>query len=843
MEPTGIMLTAEEIAKLERITSRGVRLKYSEPAEYLDAGRHELVKLVAVRGGRQVHFDLAVLDSATQEKYRSQGDSESKIADSEEQNSESPAAGTYGETTISPQEALIQNLPSAPITANPPQELQNARQHYQLTLDLYDDSLDADLAPLPECKRPLARARFRVIERAVNGHWQSLIGQQRYGIEIRELDHYVQVLAKDSGHGRPQGENENWASHEVALLNWAEIERRLRIEANDPTAQIRPLPPRTIWRYINWFRHGKLPSHCPLCAAPIPGPREDLQDCKCENGHDVKPLKKIEALQNLDRIDKGVLDLHPAHAEYLISLFCSGDRTVKSLRTSWVDDKGKPHSIAKSKLQFGRPRSAQECYERLKLEIELGGDLPTPAPSIYVVERFYREAVPPTLAEISRVGFDNWKLKNHVYIPFTRTGALVNDAWLCDFRATNVSSWVDLDGKLRRIYCCAIMDFASRAVIVCFDFSPSAMLFKSTLRLALLTWGIPKQIWMDNGKEFTCEEVIGAEMRTWQARFECDDDARGIFTSLEIEPHYCLKYNPDGKAALERFFQRFDEIERSLPGWCGEKPVPTKGCYGRPDRWKSEVKLHKVFCANELPETPLWACDQLIQFETRWLAAKYHLLTRLHGHGLLGRTPAQIQEAFKGVRQIPNPAQLDLLLWYRRRVTARGDKVCADYHKRTLVYRSDAFLALTGDREVELHCDPHNPQRAIALDPLGRVPPIVPTLCEPQERSQDSVSEEIERQAAIRKRWHGATLAASRLAPVRGPEEYLALIEQAAQQKATALAREQGTGNREQVELPVYAAAQKALCEAGARPRAATAEPVVTVDPRDLKDVEDMFRR
>jgi len=894
MEPTGITLTANEIARLEGITAFSVRRKYFEQAEYLDENRHVLYQLVPVRGGRQIRFDLAVLDRETQAKYRSQEKGDSTSQDSKEvQNPGLPAAncplsdttalGTHGDEALNkvrvrrtPKAAdLSKQVCATHLDANPAQaeecsgqlaagsgqmqilrcaqndkrKAQNDSQpegydncsaqddksgagnRFQLTLNLYDDSVDANLAPLPAAKRPLAKARWKIIERAVDDKWRVLIGQTLHGITIRNLDHYVQALAKDSGHGKAAN-----LQNRSALLNWAEIDEQLRVESKDPSARISPVSPRTLWRFISWFKRGKAPSHCPLCGAAIADSKSPIPEgadlkvsatkATCEQGHAVEPLRGMEALQDLDRSDKGNIDLHPAHAEHLVSLFCSGDRTVK-----------------KSRLALQRPRSAQECWERLKLEIELGGDLPTPPPSLYVVRRFYNEALPAILRRISQQGLESGWLKNKVYIPYTRANCQVNDAWLCDFRRTNLSTWVELDGKLHRVYCCAIMDTASRDVIVCYDFFPSARLFKSTLRLALLTWGIPKEIWMDNGKEFTCEEVVGEGMRTWQERFECDDDAKGIFRALGVEPHYCIKYNPDGKACLERFFQQFDKLERNLPGWCGEKPVPTKGNFGRPDRWKHEVKLHKVFCANELPETPLWTTDQLIQFETRWLGAKYRAMTRLHGHGLGGRTPAQIQAAFKGVREIPNPAQLDLLLWYRRRVTARGDKVSIDYHKRTLIYRSDALLALTGDCEIEVHVDPINAERAIALDPLGKVPPIVLEACEPRERSQDALSAEMERQQGLRKRMLGATLVASRLAPVRGPEEYLALIEQKAKQKTTALDASTLNPAHQEVELPAYATVQKALCAAGPRAQPMTSEPVVTVDPRDLKDVEDMFRR
>jgi hypothetical protein len=321
---------------------------------------------------------------------------------------------------------------------------------------------------------------------------------------------------------------------------------------------------------------------------------------------------------------------------------------------------------------------------------------------------------------------------------------------------------------------------------------------------------------MDNGKEFTCREVSGDGVRHWAERFTFDDDSKSVFTKLGIEPHYCLPKNPNGKSPLERFFQQLDPVERQLPGSTGEKPNDGKRAFGRFDRWKHEVKLHRLFCANELPETPLWTVDQLVQFESRWIASKYRVLTKLHGLGLHGRTPAQIQAAFKGVRRIPDAAELDLLLWYRRKVKARGDKVSVEYHGRTLVFRSEALLALTGGCETEVHVDPVNAQRAVAFDLLGKIPPIVLEPCELRERSEDELAREIERQNGLRKRILGATLLASRMAPVRGPEEYLALVEQAAREKQRSLAAATLNPAPERLELSEYAEAVEVI---GNRPR------------------------
>ena len=265
------------------------------------------------------------------------------------------------------------------------------------------------------------------------------------------------------------------------------------------------------------------------------------------------------------------------------------------------------------------------------------------------------------------------------------------------------------------------------------------------------------------------------------------------------QPHYCLPENPTGKALLERFFQTFDRFEQTLCGSTREKAG------NRPQRLKEEERDHMKFCGGTRARTPLLRFDALFQPLTEHIEFRYR--HRKHrGAGMYGRTPAQVQAAFQGERKIPRAEELDILLWHRRFLTARGDKVSFVYHGRSLVFRSEQLLTLPGDTVVEVHVDPINADRALALAGGQTIllEPVNPT----GDQSTAEVKEEMRLKRKLEKAVRQAALAGSRLAPIPSPERALSMMKAEAEAKNIALEAER-QDVRSEFSIPVYSEAAR----------------------------------
>ena len=749
---TTTWLSAEQIAEREGTRPRYARRKYTRRARSSGGNLSDLMRLVPSNGGYKWHFNISLLDEATQKKLLATPRAAVPAP------AEQPAEPTSTPATlerISPARNIV------------------ASEALSQLLPLDFDNETAGTSAVLKSKLPWARARRRIIASLIpnnegEAQCKSWRGQTVHGILIGTNEDFVEALARDSKAPQP------------LLAAWNEINQELREATNNPRASISPISARTIWRYLDWYTNGRPLLRCARCGGDV-----DQRSGNCERCDSRQRLSPgLEALQDFERSDKNQIKLQPEHAKYLTAAYLGGDESVKQRK----------HALE-------RPRSAAECLELIRLEIA-SGNLPGPAPSYYKITRWVRQFIPRAMRDCGRLGEKRAFARRGPYIVRSHAHLQVNDIRYWDFRRLNVRTWIETDGCLYRPFLCAGLDAASRDVVFNFDLYPSAHLFKSTLRMALLKWGVAREEWMDNGKEFTCEEVTGSRgFRTWTARFELDDECISIFDNLGSEPHYCLKYNPTGKADLERFFQTFDRFERTLGGWTGEKAG------NRPQRLKEEEREHMEFCAGARARTPLLRFDVLFQFLQEMIEFRYR--HRKHtGDSMYGRTPAQVQAAFQGERKIPRAEELDILLWHRKSLTARGDKVSFLYHGRSLIFRSEHLLALPGDGVVEVHVDPINADRALAFT-NGRVIPLEP-INPTGGQSTAQVKEEIQRKRRQEKDIRWATLAGSMLAPVASPARSLAMAKAQAEAKNIAL-NAAPQGQRTELSIPAYSEAARLL--------------------------------
>lgn len=768
----GLWLTAEQVAELEGITPRGIRKKY------LQVG-NGLMRRVRCFGGKRVEFHVEILPAELQAKavelFGTDKERRPPVVLHPDQGPEPMGATAQTAATLPPQGSGESNerLPVPTTTAQIAGSLSTT---IIPRLPFLPPRIDTELHGIPQRNRPWALARWRAIQQILDNTWQRWQGQTVHGITISSRSDYVKAVAYDS------------AQAVSVLVDWSGLNAELRAGLHAAAASLTPLSEGTLWRWLSWFKRGR--SDCPAC---------HHRHCICGRAQRLNLPPGLIALHDPPATTTRRISICEEHQRYLVAAAMNGDSSVPA-----------------GSLALERPRSVNECLELLKNEIAIGA-LPGPLPSPSALKRYLRNVLPRVLRDYASNGAKRALARQGPYIVRDHKGIEVNDTWYCDFRRVNVRAWLDRDGPLYRVWCCAIIDAASRDVIINFDFTPSTGLFKSTLRNALLAWGRPRQLWMDNGKEFTADELLGSgEFRIFRRRFEVDADCESIFASLSIEPHYCLKENPDGKALIERFFQFLDAEEAKLPGATGRNDKE------RPERLKREERRHHEFQAELRPESPLWRIPKLIDYLTRRIDARYR--HRSHkGDGMYGRSPAQVQAAYRGLRYIPAAEELDILLWKRVQAKIRGDKISLRAFGRTLIFRSERLFATPGDGRVEVHVDPLNADRALALHPAFGVVLLEPVVPVGGKAGAD-LKAELTRQRHLERTIKRAAVAASRLAAIPGPEEALAKAEQVATRKQAALDTHR-RDRRKFLPLPEYAAAKRVL--------AAKAEEEIPVDADD----------
>ncbi|NMB33589.1 MAG: DDE-type integrase/transposase/recombinase [Clostridium sp.] len=121
------------------------------------------------------------------------------------------------------------------------------------------------------------------------------------------------------------------------------------------------------------------------------------------------------------------------------------------------------------------------------------------------------------------------------------------DCWQTDI---STGPYLNIDGKKVKTYLIAFIDDASRAIMAAsFSFDQSLVSVLSVFKTAVQRRGIPKKLFMDNGKVF----------RSDQLQFIC--------ASLGTIVSYAEVFSPESKGKVERWFQTLQRQWMNLLDW------------------------------------------------------------------------------------------------------------------------------------------------------------------------------------------------------------------------------------------------------------------------------------
>lgn len=200
-------------------------------------------------------------------------------------------------------------------------------------------------------------------------------------------------------------------------------------------------------------------------------------------------------------------------------------------------DKGKPRSLNDEVRQyvldaktFYPKRSANSIYHELVAKGIISAD----DVSISTVQRFIKN---------HGLKRSDSQIKDRRAFEMEYPG----DCWQTDI---SMGPYLTLDGRKHKTYIVAIIDDASRAVMACsFFYDQGLNSVLSVFKTAVQRRGIPKKLFMDNGKVF----------RSDQLQFIC--------ASLGTIASYAEVFSPESKGKIERWFQTLQRQWLNLLNW------------------------------------------------------------------------------------------------------------------------------------------------------------------------------------------------------------------------------------------------------------------------------------
>lgn len=252
-----------------------------------------------------------------------------------------------------------------------------------------------------------------------------------------------------------------------------------------------------------------------------------------------------------------------------------------------------------------------------------------------------------------------WKAENHdLYLQATNPDAFKNSIMLAfgsysaDVTSLNQrwemdatpADWLllDSDGKKSRYTVSVIIDIWSRRAIVVVAKTPKTQTHCTALRLALLAWGVPKQVVTDNGADYL------------------SDHFERVLKALDIEHITRNPFSPEEKPHVERFNGTLNHsILELLPNFAGHNVADRKAIQARQSFAERLAKKGELV---DFADVVDGSCsgEALQAHINTWLAGVYEQ----REHGNLKMSPFLKAASWTGEapRRITNERSLDILL-------------------------------------------------------------------------------------------------------------------------------------------------------------------------------------
>lgn len=225
----------------------------------------------------------------------------------------------------------------------------------------------------------------------------------------------------------------------------------------------------------------------------------------------------------------------------------------------------------------------QACYEYTEMWIKREAPQLLPLPAYASFYRKVQTAIPKPVEVMGREGMKAFRDRCAPYIRRTYEGMASNEWWIADNHTFDVQT-KGADGAVHRLYLTAFFDARSGIFTGCYVTSaPSSQATLIALRKGIMKYGIPENIYVDNGREFLTFDVGGLGHRTKKSQ-KGKFTPPPVFERLGIKMTNALVRNAKAKIIERRFRDVKDRLSRLFQTYTGGNVVE------RPERLKFVLK-------------------------------------------------------------------------------------------------------------------------------------------------------------------------------------------------------------------------------------------------------------
>ena len=354
-----------------------------------------------------------------------------------------------------------------------------------------------------------------------------------------------------------------------------------------------------------------------------------------------------------------------------------------------------------------------KCYEYMKLLLrEDHPDLVADIPSYTTFTRRVKSDIPEAVEVLGREGQKAFRDRCAPYIRRTYESMASNEWWIADNHTFDVITQGD-NGQRHRLHLTAFFDARSGIFTGCYvTLNPSSQATLIALRKGILKYGIPENIYVDNGSEFLTFDIGGRGHRKkkpkdGQERFEPPP----VFERLGIKMTNALVRNAKAKIIERRFRDVKDHLSRLFDTYTGGNVLE------KPERLKGVLKNGEI----PLDSTFTEAVEELLD---------WYFNQQPYGGEVVadrGKPRQQVYNENLHTKRVAGAEDLNLMLMRSARpqkVTRRG--VHLDIAGQRLDYWNDDMLMNLLGKQVYFRYDPDDLSEVRVYDLQDRFIMTVP---------------------------------------------------------------------------------------------------------------------
>ncbi len=315
-----------------------------------------------------------------------------------------------------------------------------------------------------------------------------------------------------------------------------------------------------------------------------------------------------------------------------------------------------------------------------------------PLPTYSAVYRKVQRDLPVAVTILSREGKKAYDDRVGAYIQRSYEDMQSNEWWIADNHTFDVIV-VDKAGKQHRPYLTAFLDARSMVFTGYYiTYNPSSEATLLALRRGILKYGIPENIYVDNGREFLTHDVGGLGHRKKKPKDGVElYEPPGVFQRLGIRMTNALVRNAKAKIIERRFRDVKDGLSRLFDSYTGGNVVE------KPERLKHVLKKGNLYT------------DEEFESIVETMIEGYFNMSEYHGKVTADRGKKKIDvynEHLSVVRKA-KPEDLHLMMLRSSRVQTVGRLgVHLDIKGTKLNYWNDEFKELLFGKQVYFRYDP-----------------------------------------------------------------------------------------------------------------------------------------